>query len=338
MSLKQFTDDLHNKTLTPALKHSSFQNFIAYFDTLKVAALGTKTFTDKQLSEHIFKNTWKPDQEKLIFEKHLIAAHNTLQRLNGRVTALNFDQYEFMLNMLAYDLFNTVAYIEVNILKNVLNYSMGSRPDQNAREIFDVSRMIFEIGAVNPANLYLREVFPVSIFLLRQTIEVYGKRLLGVHSVTNEQGQRATGVSTQVAWDFIKAETLKPNCRITLPTNIDIIRKVEEWTNYYVHTGDIPEIYLIENAIHLVTPIIYPLNSTEKNYKNSIVFLGTTKIKDYNAVKADFEAFVNQSRHQNIFKRFWNWLLIALGQKKKPGRRIVNWRPETSVDATIINL
>ena len=109
MSLKQFTDDLHNKILTPALKHTSFQNFIAYFDTLKVAALGTNTFTDKQLSEHIFKNTWKPDQEKLIFEKHLFAAHNTLQRLNGRVTALNFAQYEFMLNMLSYDLFNTIV-------------------------------------------------------------------------------------------------------------------------------------------------------------------------------------------------------------------------------------
>ncbi len=338
MSLKQFADDLHNGTLTPAAKHVSFQSFIKYFDKLKVAALGSKTFTDKQLSEHIFKNTWKSDQEKLIFEKHLFAAHNTVKRLSDKVTALNFDQYEFMLNMLAYDLFNTVAYIETKILKNTLNFSMGSRPDQNAREIYDVSRMIFEIGSLNPANLYLREVLPVSIFLLRQTIEVYGKRLLGFHSITNEQGQRVKGVSTQVVWDFLKVESLKPNCRITLPTNIDIIRKVEEWTNYYVHTGDIPETYLIENAIHLVKPIIYPLNSTEKNYKNSIVYLGTAKIKDYNVVKADFELFVNQTRQQNIFKRFWNWLMIAIGQKKKTRRRIVNWRPESSVDATIINL
>jgi hypothetical protein len=69
-----------------------------------------------------------------------------------------------------------------------------------------------------------------------------------------------------------------------------------------------------------------------------VAALGTTKIKDYNAVKADLEAYVNQTRQQNIFKRFWNWLLIAIGQKKKSGRRIVNWRPETSVDATIINL
>ncbi len=208
----------------------------------------------------------------MIFEKHFFAAHNTIQRLNGRITSANFGQYEFMLSMLAYDLFSIIRYTEEEILKNKLNYSMGSRPNQNAREIFDVSRIIFEIGAVNPANLYLREVFPVSIFLLRQTIEVYGKRLLGFHSITNEQGQRATGVSTQVAWDFIKKETLETNSRITLPTDIDIIRKVEEWTNYYVHTGDIPEIHLIENAIHLVTPLIYPLNSTVKNYRNSIVF------------------------------------------------------------------
>ncbi len=64
MSLKQFADDLHDKTLTSIAKHTSFQNFIAYFDSLKVAALGTKTFTDKQLSEHIFKNSWKYQPRK----------------------------------------------------------------------------------------------------------------------------------------------------------------------------------------------------------------------------------------------------------------------------------
>lgn len=338
MSLRQFTDDIRNETLTATEKHTSFQNLITYFVTLKIAALGTRNISDKQLSDQIFKRTWKDSQERMIVEHHLFAANNTLQRLNARVTVANFEQYQFMLNMLSYDLFPIVQYVETQILNNTLNYSMGSRPDQNAREIFDVCRMMFEIGTINPANLYLREVFPVAIFLLRQTIEVYGKRVLGINSITNEQGHRDRGVSTQVAWNFIKIETSKPNSRITLPTNIDIIRKVEEWTNYYVHTGDIPEIFLIENAIHLVTPLIYPLNSTERNYRNSVVFLGTSKIRDYNSLKADFEKFVNQTKRENIFQRIWSKLLVILGRKKKTSKRIVNWRPETSVDATIVSL
>jgi hypothetical protein len=338
MSLQQFSTDLRNSALSSAAKHTSFQTFIAYFDTLKVAALGTRTFTDNQLSQHIFKNTWNINQERMIIEKHLFAAYNTLQRLNTRITETNFPQYEFLLTSLAGDLFEVVKYVEVQILQNTFNFSMGSRPDQNAREIFDVSRMMLEIGTVIPSNLYLREVFPVSIFLLRQTIEVYGKRMLGYYSITNEQNQRARGVSTQVAWAFIKKETLKPNSRITLPTDIDTIIKVEEWTNYYVHTGDIPEIHLIENAIHMIFPIIFPQNSTERNYKNTIVCAGTSKIRDYHAVKADFETFVNQSRELNLFKKFWNWLLIILRIKKRPSKRVVQWKAESSVDATIINL
>lgn len=338
MALNQFINDLHNKDLTSDSKYESFQNLIAYIDTLRVATLQTKSYTDKQLSEHIFKKEWNPDQEKLILEKHIIAATNTLERLNLRITAENMANYEFMLKMLAFDLFNIVEYVEVNILKNSLNCRMGSRAQQNAREIFDVSKKILEIGTFEPTTTYLREVFPVSIFLLRQTIEVYGKRLLGFISITTEKGQRIKGVSTQVAWEFIKQETLKPNCRITLPTNIDIIRKVEEWTNYYVHTGDIPEIYLIENAIHFIEPLIYPLNSTEKNYCNKTVLLGTTKIKDYNMIKADFEKFINQKKQQKMLNRLWDWLLIVIGNKKKAEKRIVNWLPENLVDATILNL
>lgn len=338
MSLLKFSDGLRDKTLSPTQKHASLVSFISYFDKLKVAAVGTKTFNDTQLSEHIFKRTWTDKNEKVIFEKHLVAAHNTLQRLNARITVTNFDQYEFLLTMLAHDLFDLVAYIEINVLKNTLNYSMVSRADQNAREIFDVSSMMLEIGTTNPANLYLREVFPVSIFLLRQTIEVYGKRLLGFDSITNDEGQRVTGVSTQIAWDFIKEETLRPDSRIILPTNIDIIRKVQEWTNYYVHTGGIPKIHLIENAIHFVTPLIYPLNRSEKNYSNSIVYLGTGKIKEYNSVKNAFEEYVNQSRRHYPFKKIWNSFLTQIGLSKRPGKRIVNWLPEKSVDATIVNL
>lgn len=338
MSLGQFSDDLHNAALSPAQKHTSFQSFLTYFDTLKTALLGTTTFTDKQLSEHIFRNTWKDSQERMIVERHFFAASNTLQRLNGRVTTANFAQYEFLINSLTYDLFQLVKYVEEKVLNNSLKFSMGSRPDQNAREIFDVSRLMLELAAVNPANLYLREVFPVSIFLLRQTIEVYGKRMLGFYSITDENNQRVRSVSTQVAWEFIKAETLKPNSRITLPLDIDIIIKVETWTNYYVHTGGIPEIFLIENAIHLVMPIIYPQNGTQKNYQNQILFAGTSTIRDYNALKADFETFVNRSPQTSGFRNIWNSILIAVGYKKAPIKKVVNWQEVRYVDATIINL
>jgi len=332
MSLIQFLDDLQDKTLSNTNKYNSFKNFISYYDTLRNSALGQQNINEKQLSEHIFKLTWKPSFEKTIVEKHLYAGYKTLQRIDSKITIANFQDYAFLLNMLAYDLFETIRYVEVNYRKLTLNYDMGSRPDQTAREIFDVGDIMFNIGTLkNPANLYTREVIPVSIFLLRQTIEIYAKRMLGFHSIT-KNGVRAN-ISTQIAWDFIKNETLKPTCRISLPVDIDIILKVENWTNYYIHTGYIPEIYLIENAIHFISPLIYPMNNTVRNYRNHIVYAGTSKIRDYNSVKSDFEKFVNHRKNKTLFQRFRNWI-----KREKAFPLNVIWRNETSIDATIINL
>ena len=239
--------------------------------------------------------------------------------------------------MLAFDMFGIIQYGEKKYRSVDLNFDMGTRPDQNAREIFDVSEGILHIGTIDPETAYLREVVPVSIFLLRQTIEVFGKRSLGFHSVTDSNGNRSRNVSTQVAWEFIKSETLKSNSRIKLQANVDTIKKVEEWTNSYVHTGFIPEIFLIENAIHFVKLLIYPMNKV-RDYKNTTRFCGTTQIKEYQSVKTDFEKFVNTSQKQSLLIQLWTRLLIFLKIRKKAKLRVVNWFNVDKVDATILSL
>lgn len=337
MSLIQFTNELNSNTATVATKFAALQSFYTYFDQLKLAVLPTQTFTDKQLSEHIFKRQWKDNQAEMIFKKQLFAAHNTLTRLSSKITVANFIDYEFLLKMLAYDLYNIISYAEANYRNVTLNYQMGSRLDQSAREIYDISRTLFYIGSINPANFYLREIIPVSIFLIRQTIEVYGKRLLGFASITDEQGNRVRSVSTQVAWDFIKSEMQKTKSRITLPTHIDIIKVTEEWTNYYVHTGYIPDIYLIENALHFIEPLIYPQNGTS-NYKNSIRFAGTSFIDNYESLKTDFVNFINIQPKMVWWNKLILWFKIKFGNKKVPSRKVVNWYHIDSVDATIRTL
>lgn len=338
MSLIQFTNDLNNNTATTAVKFASFQAFYIYFDQLKLTVLPTQNFTDKQLSEQIFKRKWKKNQAEMIFKMKLYAAHNTLTRLSSKITVANFTDYEFLLKMLAFDLYSIIVHVEANYRNVTLNYQMGSRNEQDAREIYDISCSLFYIGSINPTNFYLREIIPVSIFLIRQTIEVYGKRLLGFTSITDQQGNRANNVSTQVAWDFIKIEMTKSTPRITLPTHIDIIKVTEEWTNYYVHTGNIPDIYLIENALHFIEKLIYPQNTTNKNFKNSIRFSGTSSIDNYESLKTDFVNFVNVKQKIKWWKEIILWFKIKFGKKKAPSRKVVNWRLVEQVDATIRSL
>ena len=170
--------------------------------------------------------------------------------------------------------------------------------------------------------------------LIRQTIEVYGKYTLGFYRITDGNGNR-TNISPQVAWDFIKRETLSPTCRITLPVHIDIIQKVEEWTNFYIHTGNIPEFYLIDNALEFIMPLVYPLNNT-RDYRGQIVIYGTTLIQRYDTVKADFTTFINSRRSRNILIAFWLKVLKTFKVRRSSYVRVVEWfgHPE----ATVINL
>lgn len=339
MSLQTFTSALSDvNSLNSQLKHAAFQNFITYYNSLVVAVLNTKTFSDKQLSQHIFKYSWSNKLDVLVFEKHLFAAKNTLDRLSNIVNANNFTDYQFAIDMLTYDLYDIIAYVETKYLNNQMNYEMRSRPDQSPREVFDISRMLFHITALNTTNLYAREFIPVSTFLIRQMIEIYGRKLIGFYSITYEDGTRVKSVSTQVARNFIKEEMGKTNPRISLPVDIDMIRKIETWTNHYVHTGHIPPIYLIENVIHLVEPLIYPANTTVADYKGSVKFSGTSTITNYVSIKDDFTKYLNQEKERGYWATLWYKLMLLLKKRNPKKTIVVNWLPESQIESTILSL
>jgi hypothetical protein len=336
MALYKFSQALRNESLAPAGKYAAFQDFKIYFDGLCEESLKSTDFTDDQLAQNIFKQKWKSSQDDLMLKKLLFAVKNTLSRYAKLINEDNFSQFNYVLKMLAFDMYGVIRDAELKYRNTELKFKMGTRPDQNAREIFDVSEGILHIGTIDPSTAYLREVIPVSIFLLRQTIEVFGKKALGFHSINYHDGTRVR-ISTQIAWDFFKKETSKKASRVTLPANIDTIIKVEEWTNLYVHTGYIPEIFLIENAVHFVKSLIYPVNHI-RDFNGSAKIYGTTQIRDYNQLKKAFEDFINLDPNIHFLKRIWNNVLVSLRFKKKRKLRIVNWVDVSRVDATIINL
>ena len=331
MGLLEFIHDLGNAGLSNAQKHQSFVDFVAYFDGLKNEVLGNRVIAPLQLSVQIFKRKWKEREAENVFKNHLYAAHFTLHRYAPLINAGNFEQFSPILQILAYDLYNVVAYTEINIRHNPLNFRLGVRPAQEAREIFDVSCRIMNLDL---NAYYPRELIPISIFLIRQTLEVYAKQTLGYTRITDGNGNRVR-VSPHIAWDFIKKETSSPHNRITLPVNMTILMKVEEWTNYYVHSGNIPELFLTDNALEFITPLIYPLNQTP-DYRRVKVFNGTSHIRDYNSLKADFTKFVNTKRSENFLISIWYNLLNALRISDTSNARVVEWLDHP--EATVINL
>jgi len=339
VDLHNFLEILRDEDIGNREKYDAFIAFKIYYDGLCDFILKNQKFSDDQLTPHIFNSKWPEAQDDLVFKKHLFAAKMTFERLNKLIKEANFEHYEFLLSVVAHDLFSIIKVGEENYRHSRLSFVMKARPDQDPREVFDVAEVMLHFGTIDPKNAYLREVFPVSIFLLRQTIELYGKRVFGFKSITDKYGNRTRSVSTQVAWEFVKREAKKKDSRIKLPVNVDTIVRIEEWTNRYVHTGDLQRLYLIENAIHFVGKLIYSMNEEIKDYEGKIKYYGTTQITGYNAIKDEFERYVNPAKpKRNKLVELWHRFFILIRMKKKPKEIIVNWVHVDKVHATILSL
>ena len=328
MDLNDFSHIIHDDKKNETDKIVAFNEFYDYYSSLVKIVLKDETFSDEQLSDDIFLEKWNDKQSETIFKKHLYASFKTLERVKIGIETnvvnkikigeekIGINNFIDFLFIFSYDVFKIVRYAEEKYNNKKLNYDMHSRFDLSVGEIFENANIILHIKHFGANSIHYRDFFPFTIFAIRLMIEVAGKRILGFNFITDDKGNRAQGIRTQIAWDFIKQDQLS-NKRIQLPIEIDTILKIEKWTNRYIHTGFIQPIFLVENALFFVEKFVCPCNET-KNYRGQALFAGTTKMSNYNIVKTEFENFV---------------------QSKGKGKKyIINWKDEKQVDSTILSL
>ena len=187
---------LYDKSATSADLCDAFIDFCVYFNNQTKknvkATLQDRHIIDVILSKYDLSN-------KNTFQKHLFSANATFQRLFAHLFPSNIGSFTHILKTLLYDIYPLIYLLE-DFENNGVLFQLGSRNDQSGREIYDASRFVFYLQSVETKTAYLREVTPVSIFLVRQALEVLGKNCLGFHSITGKSNQRYT--NTQVAWTF----------------------------------------------------------------------------------------------------------------------------------------
>lgn len=331
MDLNIFFSTIHDKKNSDSDKHAAFNAFFDYYSGLVTEILGKATYTDKQLSEHLFLMRYKKKLEEIVFKKHLYASYKTLERIKKEIEATKISKYIDFLVHFSFDVYDIVTYAERKYKNNTLKYDMGSRPDLSVKEIYDNACIVLHIKRLGADFIHYRDFFPLSIFAVRLSIEVCGKNILGYYSITDTKGNRPRSLNSQIAWDYIKFDQLNEK-RIQLPVDVDVVLEIEKWTNRYIHTGYIQPIYLVETALHLLEPFVYPINK-KADYEGRAKFAGTSYVTKYNEMKLEFEKYVHKGIKYTCFQRIKN-----IFRCKKVQKYIVNWKAEKSVDVTIISL
>ncbi|OSZ82592.1 hypothetical protein CAP35_04815 [Chitinophagaceae bacterium IBVUCB1] len=298
--------------IIPATKfYKSFVEFKNSFDAYTKSILKGKVYNDRQRADTIFKDNFKSEAAFISRLKiELAVANEYIQFLGTQVNKSNIKRYYHQLSVLTIDIDLLIGNIEVYLLKNVKKYKLsgGRRPTQDPWEIYFAAWSIFDIERFEYTNeLHVRDTKPASIFLIRQTIEIYGKKILGYSRIIDKDG-RPSKKHTHVAWSFIINEIKKKKSRIDIPFDPEVVEKIYTWSNSYVHTTLYPSCYIVYAALSMLEPLFKASSIPIQIYNGkefTRFFFAAIKISNYASLKRSFKLFLNNNKPKGDINIEW---------------------------------
>lgn len=244
-------------------------------------------------------------------------------RLKEQANRKCVNNYLESIIFLVYDMGEAIVLYESIRKKVHINedsLSMGYRKNITPHDLSEAAKhLVFFYEHENFSKLDFRNISPCSTVLIRQTLELLGRNMIGYQSIKDEKGKPIKKM-THISWDFlIKKKLAGENWRVTLPLNIKAIKKLNQWANDYVHNPWIDRSYIRYFGLDILLDLMQSPKEPVTCYngkKSWNIDFGDFRIYQYNNLKKDFETFV---------------------LSKKPDAKI-DWLPEERVGAYIISL
>jgi hypothetical protein len=99
-------------------------------------------------------------------------------------------------------------------------------------------------GNIQHEYFSMSKIIPGAIPFIRQTIELVLKNSLNIHRIKSKNGFSDFKISGYLFLDFFK----EYNSQIKFPAKLSLLRKVYEWSNIFIHTGEINYYWTIWEA------------------------------------------------------------------------------------------
>ena len=301
-----------DRTITDVQLHQSLITFETAFNAYCTNILKGKSYTERQLADYIFTSYFKSvNQYQEYLKRSLFIAKQYLNDLVLKVNPANIEKYNDSFNTIRIDFEVLISDIEVNLVKSSKKIKLHSwrKHWKDTSDIYSLARSLFHVeDLTNLEDLYFFDLKPYSIFAIRQLIEMYGKDILGYVTVLDSNGSFSKK-HLYSAWAFIKEDLNKANPRISVPFDIEIILKIEKWSNRFVHTSFYPDCFIIWKALQMLKPL-FTMPSTPiviyDGTRKHRTFLPEIKIKKYSTLKASYTKHVNKgAKVKGQYKVIW---------------------------------
>lgn len=293
-----------------------------------------KVYDEDTLIRDVFKsrNIKSETQFNNIIQKHFFLCNEYVKFIQSSIKQENLKLYEHTIWRLDYDIESLLLIREgrkQNIDEDKLHMTCGIKRTLSTWDMFSASRELFHIEDINDIlKLYLMDLKPVVTFQVRQIIELYGRRMLGLFGIFHHNDGSPAKQFTQIAWTFIKERNGKSNdWKIELPFNLDNILALNDWANGYTHSAKIDSPYLQYFALQVLTTLFIGTDKPIKTiYGNRMyTMFAPVKISGYGAMKKDFENYIQPQRRILCFFR------------KKRSDFDVEWVSTLNVEAYILS-
>ena len=250
-----------------------------------------KIVNEDKYIDYLYKDIVKTDQYKKYLQVNFLAlikcfseSISYLEKVNIKSGPLDSEKVNFIRKLFS-EIVIFLNTFESYLNKNHIPYGFYRRNISFSYELYYSSVHHF-FSYCNPLTFASITMQPLSVFQIRQAIEVRIKSALGIHVLRRTANYDLLKITPDSFIEFIYS---KPN-EISIDVEKRTLEKIHGWTNLYVHTGFMPEAYKTWFALKSIEPLF--LHKTINGYDDR--FGSITIKKDYfeNYLENDIKQFV----------------------------------------------
>jgi hypothetical protein len=214
-----------------------------------------KEYNDIDITNQITRKHIKTEDYKTYIKYQLNVILKSSQRICDNINRFNTEKPEYvhkeieLLSEYGVDCMFFLTWAFKVIEKKNLKCEIGKPTAIEPNNIVSASRLILRnhIDDNHPGSKVIRYS---SIFLIRQSIEVFIKNLFGISYITNSQGE-IQRLQPEKLLDLI--DDNKNTNSFPLPKSV--LKNIHSWTQTYVHGGFLPYVWEIEWMNFMIEPI-----------------------------------------------------------------------------------
>lgn len=281
-----------------------FKAFMAEFDKWVKANL--KVHKDDYLIGQIYKENVffrTEDEYTQLCRCQVELAHRCLKSMLEDIEK-EPDIYPSRIKHIVDYIFDLAPFMDQIMKKKDPKYQFiggGKSYSQSSIWMFREACNLFWSSTVTDKNpLSHMSAVSLSVFALRQAVEIRFRRAIGIVKVVDEASLNDAKLRHDLILEFVAENLDLIELKVVSMTNLAAIYK---WTNFSIHNGIMPKMWEIQFALEYCRKAFQPdAHDPKKGWSID----SSIKIKDYDELKRRWEKKVNE----NCVGRQWHFLYL----------------------------